>query len=322
MAINPSDPNGGTANQPNSGNGSGAPNNQSGPRPRATIMLKKNQGSSDKIPAIKPTVPPATGTPGMSGRLPVAPASVSGRSGVMRAPGQSQRRAPAQIATDREALGLSAARPSEMVKGLDEAAKRAQAAAERDENKRRSGGKMSQVEALQVDDTGRRWSNRVIMGMAAVFLTICGVGGYLIYKTANPGIDYRVAFEETHRRMHDLARDAELMPPFAEGEKLTPATVKERIEKNVREQLEVILKQAAIDRDAKRNPDLRITDRRNFLQDMLKFTDGWGRPLRFAVEDDAYVVISADPLPGKEIPVAERAKIRAGATVKTADGAK
>src|SRR5262245_29071680 len=92
---------------------------------KATAYVPRGAGSA-KQPAEPGSAPAASSdTPAAGGGAPA-----TGRTGVLKpggtmGPGGKPARG-TQVNLDREALGLSSARPSEMIAGLEEAAKRAE----------------------------------------------------------------------------------------------------------------------------------------------------------------------------------------------------
>lgn len=258
----PNSPN--SPNQPNAASQrSGTPGNGSENtpgKPRATIMLKKNAtpgaGSS-------PTIVPASGrVPGSSARI---------------TPAQSARR-PA-VTVDREALGLSSARPSEMVAGLNQVAKRAEALAIREESKRKSGGKMNANIALHVDDTGARWKRYVISGIVGAVALGALIFGVMFWNANRSKVSDRAAYEETRGILNELGKQAELMKPFDESETITVQGVKERLKGELEAALKEVKDQLKRDNEAKRNPDSRTVERRHFIEKLLAFQDGWRKPV-------------------------------------------
>ena len=257
MANNPPDTSNSGSQRPGTpGDGSANPAN----KPRATIMLKKNAGPAA---GSSPTIVPASGrVPGSSARL---------------TPAQSARR-PA-VAVDREALGLSSARPSEMVAGLDEVAKRAEALAVREESKRKSGGKMNANIALHVDDTGVRWKRYVVSGIIGAALLGALIFGVLFWNTNRLKVSDRAAYEETRGILNELGKQAELMKAFDESETITVAGVKARLIGELEAAQKEVHEQLQRDNAAKRNPDSRTVERRKFIEKLLAFQDGWRKPV-------------------------------------------
>lgn len=274
----PTPPSGNNVPKQPSGNGTGPI------KPRATIVMKNpnsNPGSQPRIPAAGGP-PPAS-----SARVPVSrPSSAA-----------SVRKQQ----TDREALGLSAARPSEMIAGLDEAAKRAEALAVREEAKRKSGGKMSANAALHVDDTGRKWSRWVQLGIAVLVLAGGAVGGWMFYSANRQKIGERAGLEITRADLNDMARSVESMEQFKEGESITVQGAKERLHKRLEADLETEKSKIARDKAAGRNPDRRSVEQRERLERQLTFKDAWGKPLDFSVEGDDLIVRSTSTVKGESI---------------------
>jgi hypothetical protein len=192
------------------------------------------------------------------------------------------------ISTDRAKLGLGL-KPSEMIAGLDDVAKRVEKQQQRETEKRRLGGKMNPNEALQTDGTGRRWQRNVIIAIVVVAL-LGGVGFIAAIVTANfHGIDPREGNVATRRMMSELIGYAQRLQ-FEENANPSGDKIRELL----REQVDLQLKQveADIDRDQQRReregkhrpPDSRLYRDRDNLVDLVKLQDPWGQPLRFEVE--------------------------------------
>lgn len=262
MATTPSTPGG---NPPSSGNGNQPPLPS---KPRATIVLKKSGSSPVVTPAsgTSPSNPPRPGTAQLSGRTPSQP---------IRNPS-------AKIQADREALGLSAARPSQVVSGLNEAVKRAEALANREEAKRKSGGKLNANVALHVDDTGKKWAFWVRMGIAATVLLACAAGGYMVWKSNRAEINPRVKVAATRDALNDLEIAAKNMDRF-EGSDPTAQAAKERLKMGLDKQLAAVEESVEKDRKMGRNPDKALMNKREFLKNLMQFKDGWGKPFEFSV---------------------------------------
>lgn len=261
------------SNPPDNSNGSQTPAPNGGqPKPRATIMMKKS-GSGSATPQ-----PPSAGAPGVSGKL--VPAQGRASSGA-----SSSRRTAVQVQQDREALGLNTARPSEKIEGLEEAAKRMEKQAQREEAKRKSGGKMNANLALHVDDTGRRWSRRVLMGIAATILIVGGAVAVLMGIANRDKTPQRLRAQETAKMLNEYSIQMERTKPFAENDSLTEKTVKERLKEDYQNELAQIEKEMAKDREAKRNPDPRRIERRHLVQKLLTFKDGWEKPIKIDVSN-------------------------------------
>src|ERR1043165_8953907 len=274
----PTPPNGNNGPKQSSVSGNGA----APIKPRATIVMKNPNAN----PASQPRIPAAGGPPpGSSARIPAARSAPSVR----------------KVQVDREALGLSAARPSEMIAGLDEAAKRAEALAAREEAKRKSGGKMSANLALHVDDTGRKWSLWVRLGIVAVLAVAAAAGWWMYTADKRHKVGDREGLELTRKDLKDLGRSVELMDLFKEGESISVQDVKERLRKRLDADLEAVKARIARDRATGRNPDRPAADLRDQLERQLNFKDAWGKPLEFAVEGDELSISSTSTAKAGEL---------------------
>ena len=197
-----------------------------------------------------------------------------------------------------------------MVAGLDEAVKRAEALASREEARRKSGGKLNLNEALHVDDTGRRWTRWVQLGIVLVVIGLCVAGGLMLYGANHRALDPRIALAETRASLSDLEITAKKMDHFEPGEAITPEAVKSRMQKIFDGQLDSITKSLQKDRDAGRTPDKSLLNKRDEIKKLEQFKDGWGAPLVFAINGDELRISSATQakdLPSEPVKVNLRA---------------
>lgn len=194
---------------------------------------------------------------------------------------------PGGIQTDRAKLGLGA-KPSEMIEGLDEVAKRLEKQQERENAKSKSGGKMNQNEALLTDDTGRRWSRNVMIGIVVLVL-LGGAGfGAMMIKANFTAIDPRQGNATTRRMMMELIGFAQRIPAD-DAESLTKDKVVELLHEQVDAQYKQV--EADIQRDKERRekegkhrpPDTRLYRELENLTELRKFKDPWGQPLEFDI---------------------------------------
>lgn len=304
------------------------PGNPAPNRPAGNPGSKPAIAPAKPASAIRPAIPPAKSNPApakpASGIRPPATAPAKPASGVRpaqagpirpasgirpAAPSSQSGRKPAatgNVTSDREALGLTAMKPSEMIKGLDEAAKKAEKMEEREEAKRRSGGKMSANAALLTDDTGRRWTratNLVISGAIAAVV----IGGLILMWLANrEPIDPRTGNEQARRDLIELSLRAKRIKPFEESEKITEAAFKERLLLQIDAELKTV--EDAIEKDRQKRKDTKSSgaprDSRLFrdqreLQRLREFKDAWGQPFVFKMADADTVTVTAKGKTGK-----------------------
>ncbi|MCY3024370.1 MAG: hypothetical protein NTW87_35790 [Planctomycetota bacterium] len=240
-------------------------------------------------PATKPAsgVQPVAQSSGISGR---APSSASARS------------APA---LDRKSFGLTALKPSEMVAGLDEVAKRAEKIEEREEAKRRAGGKMDANVAALVDDTGARWKRRTNIFLGTVLAVVLIGGGLMMYFANRRVVDVREGNAEARRMLTELSlRAGRLALPA--GDTLTAASAKRQL----LEQIAADLKRIRDDMKPRPGspgkfapPSPQLQKERDWLEKMEMLRDAWGQPLAFeVVGGDTLKITAIGKASGKSAP--------------------
>ena len=217
--------------------------------------------------------------PGASGRIPAA--------------GSSSSKSGRNVAADREALGLSSLKPSEMVAGLDQAAARAEKLHSREEQKRRGGNKMSANVALHVDETGKRWTRRIILGALGILLLGGLIVTALIYFSNRKEIPARVGNEEARRALGDLVIIVAKMKLFEEGETATVEEVKKRILAKTEEELKLLEEQIERDAENRRPRDVTAVKTRESLRKLREMKDAWGQPFEFTMIDEDTLQVKA-----------------------------
>ncbi|MFH0938378.1 MAG: hypothetical protein V1899_03745 [Planctomycetota bacterium] len=254
----------------------------SGPAPAAESPVSpiKNPGSSGRIPV--------TGVNSISGRYLSSERKTSSRNTV---PGGKSAK---DMAADREALGLSAMKPSEMVVGLDQVAKRAAKLEAREIAKKKAGGGISVNTALLVDDTSRRWTWKVRFGLAGAALVMLALLGALYCYTNRSGPSPRKGNQQTRGDLLDLkTMIAPRMMPFDEDESVTIEMAKQRLTQAIDAELTAILEQIKKDKENHRPIETQITQRREWLRKLRDFKDAWGRDFTFRLLDANTLEISA-----------------------------
>jgi len=211
------------------------------------------------------------------------------------------------VAADRQAFGLTAQKPSEMIAGLDEVARRAAALEAREEAKRKGGGKLSANVALQVDDLGNRWKRRVNIGIAVTIALVLGSLALMVYLTVHQKLDPREGNADAHRMLTGLAGLASRPDFFKEGEKITAQSAKERLKEELEAAYSKILDQIERDRISRkekgekyREPDAGLAKDRDWYEKLRHLRDAWGQPFIFDVEGDTLKISAV----GKKTPKA------------------
>jgi hypothetical protein len=116
-----------------------------------------------------------------------------------------------------------------MIKGLDEAAKRAEKIEAREEEKRRSGGKMNANVALHADETGTRWKRMVNVVLIVAALAIIGTGGTLFYLANHKKVNPREINAEARQMLSQLVGIANRIKPFEASETITADAAKRKM---------------------------------------------------------------------------------------------
>lgn len=208
------------------------------------------------------------------------------------------------IAANRRALGLSEVKLSDQVLGLDKAAQRAEKLANREEEKRRGGGKEMVNRALLNDGTGSRWTRKVILGIACVVVMVALVGGGMLWFSNHKSADPKVALRETGDR---LMRYQKLytprMPPFGIEDSVSAESFKERLIKFVESELSAEKKVAQIEQDTRKSvsPDVRANLKR--LEGDLTFKDANGNDFTVTAGSDDSIVIKTSQGPEDSVQV-------------------
>jgi len=198
------------------------------------------------------------------------------------------------VAADREALGLSAVKPSEMVAGLDQAADRAAKLEARESAKKKAGGRVSTNVAVRVDETGRRWAWKVRLGLAGAAVAVIVLIGALVYRANRSVLAPREGNEQARRDLLDLKMTiAPRMKLFAEDETITSEMAKQRLVQTIDDELAVVLAQIKTDTENRRPAGTQTTQRRDWLRKLRDLKDAWGQEFTFKMTDADTVEISA-----------------------------
>jgi hypothetical protein len=187
-----------------------------------------------------------------------------------------------------------------MIKGLDEAAKRAEKLEEREEAKRRAGGKANLNDALKVDDTGRRWARVVNLIIVGSILFLMAAGGFMMYSANKTELDPRAGNAEARQLLSKLMSFGNRIKKFKEGETFTADEAKQRIVAIIDDDLKILNDQ--IDKDKERKakggakyeaPRGMLTKDRDALAQLRKLKDPWDQPITFSMADADNLKVSA-----------------------------
>lgn len=173
-----------------------------------------------------------------------------------------------------------------MIEGLDAVAKRAEKLEAREAAKRKSGGKMNANIALHVDDTGRRWSFAVKLGIAGALFLGVAFFAVLMILANRKSLSPKQLTELTRRDMDDLTVLLQRMEHFDDGETVTLDKVQERLQKKIDLELGIIIEQLEVDRKQRRLPNRSSLEERNMLMRLKELKDPAGKPYELKIEGD------------------------------------
>jgi hypothetical protein len=284
---------------------------------------------------VQPPAKPASGV-----RTAAGPSGQSGKSAVMqpakkasgprpavqlagrppsgRAPSSSSGR---QDTADREAFGLTALKPSEMIAGLDAVADRAEKLEAREEAKRKAGGKMINM-AVHVDETGSRWKRNVIIGICLTVAAVVIGGGLMMYFSNRTVRDPRELRAETYLMMSELSARAAGLRASGEGDRLSADSARDFLQKQIEAEYQSTLK--AIETDRKNNskytiPNAQLRKQCDFLEKMRTLKDSWGDPLVFEIESETLKISSKRGKTSTGEPLSATVPLSGGTTPKKKD---
>ncbi|MCW8130575.1 MAG: hypothetical protein KIS92_09520 [Planctomycetota bacterium] len=286
--------------------------------PPPTQAMKRNPSSTSHTPAVSGSASPASqsGLPAIrTSQSNMAPptralpkgGAGSGHSSTMGAAASTGRLKALNsdnIAANRRALGLSEVKLSDQIKGLDKAAERAEKLANREEEKRKGGGKVMVNRALLNDGTGSRWTRKVILGIGGLLLIGGVVGGGMLWFSNRKSEDPKVAQRETSDR---LMRYEKLytprMPPFEPEDSVSAEIFKERLVKFVETEFANEQKVAKLEQDTRKSisPDIRANLKR--LEGDLTFKDAKGHDFSFSAGPEDSIVIKTSQGPEDSVQV-------------------
>jgi len=192
-----------------------------------------------------------------------------------------------------------------MIQGLDKVAERAAKLEEREEAKRKAGGRMSDAATL-TDDTGRRWKRNVNLAIIGTILIGGSFAAVMFWWSNRQTVNPRELRAQTQETLSKFVAMGNRLKGFEEGDSITPEKARDAFLKLVESDLKTLNDEITRDKERKkkdgqfRTPDKMMTSDLNSLTKMQTMKDAWGQPLVFAMADADTVKISAVGKPGVE----------------------
>lgn len=247
--------------------------------------VSQNRPAVTSGPKIAPVRPSNSGS--VSGRLP---------------PGGRTR--PGTVGTDREALGLSAMKPSEMIEGLDAAVRKAEAQERRESDRRKGGGKIDQNAAIHVTETGGRFMRWVVVGGVAAVVLVGGLFAALVFYSNYKPLDPHKGNEMARAWLGDLKFICEKMKRFEDDETVTMDKAKARVIETIDARIKVLEDENQTLKANQRPPNIRSVEEEKEMEKIKEFKDPFGQPfLMQLMEGDKYLQITAKgKFDGKGVP--------------------
>lgn len=206
---------------------------------------------------------------------------------------------------DREKLGLSALKPSEMIQGLDKVAERAAKLEEREEAKRKLGGRMSDA-AVLTDGTGRRWKRNVNLAIVGTILLGGAIATAMFWWSNRQPVNQRELRAQTQETLTKFVAMGNRLKGFEEGDSITADKARDAFLTLIESDLKTLNEEIARDKERKkkdgqfRTPDKMMSSDLNSLTKLQTMKDAWGQPLIFSMADSDSVKISATGKAGVE----------------------
>ena len=203
-----------------------------------------------------------------------------------------------------------------MIEGLDKVAERAAKLEEREEAKRKAGGRMSDAATL-TDGTGRRWKRNVNLAIAGTILIGGLIGGAMFWWSNRQTVNPRELRAQTQLTLTKFAAMGSRLKGFEDGDSITPDKARDAFLKLVESDLKTLNDEIARDKERKkkdgqfRPPDRMMSSDLSSLTILQSMKDAWGQPLIFSMADPDTVKISSNGKPGVEQPEPVTVRLRA-----------
>jgi hypothetical protein len=198
------------------------------------------------------------------------------------------------IEEHRKKLGLSNFKPSEMVEGLDEAAARAEKKEARSDKKKKAGKDILMNEAIRVDDTGRRWSTAVQVGLVSVVLVVILGGGLMFWSANRTSIPATQLAADTKDRLVRYQAVSGRMKPYAPDNKPSAQQFKEALVSQIQKDLEGYEKLREREKKNRAGSSPETRQSIAFALEDMKFKDAWGKELNIKPEGDGFLISSVN----------------------------
>lgn len=192
----------------------------------------------------------------------------------------------ANVGADREALGLSSMKPSEMIAGLDEAVRRAEAQEKRETARRKSNGRIDQNTAIHVSDSGNRTTRMIVVGAVALVVLLACVFGAFVFYANYKSIDPVKGNETTREWLGNLKYICEKMKRFADDDSITLDKAKTKVLETIDARLKVLDDEIDTATNNHRAPNIRALEEKRDLVRVKEFKDPFGQPFLFKLEGD------------------------------------
>jgi hypothetical protein len=243
------------------------------PKPKPPISPKPPTAKppSNANAAIRPT--------GDTSRLiPLKPTdkTASGRPTAQSGP-QKPPRAGTSVALHRQKLGLSSAKLSDRVSGLDKFVKQQDQKRTGAEDRRRQRGQINRTTAIFVDETGNVWARKVRLLIFSTALLAVLSFLFLMF-IRRPETDHAAAAQETVKTLKRLRDPLSIIRPFNDSELPTPEKVIVRLEEVLRKRLDQLERQRKQELEARGAGASSLQTELNQLRVEIGLKDGWGVP--------------------------------------------
>ena len=182
-----------------------------------------------------------------------------------------------------------------MVEGLDEVAEKAARVEARQSDKKKKAGKdIMMNEAIRVDDTGRRWSTAVQVGLTTAVLAVVIGGGLMFWWANRSPIIPAVAALETRERLNRYQAVSGRMKPYPADTKPTPQQFKEALIAQIQKDLEGYEKLREREKKNRAGSSPETRQSIEFAKQDINFKDAWGKDLVFKADGDNVLISSVN----------------------------